>query len=47
MCIRDSIRVKPELARLIEFRTFNLMSPSWSALGEPFDLVFCLSLIHI
>jgi chemotaxis protein methyltransferase CheR len=35
------IRVKPELARLIEFRTFNLMSPSWSALGEPFDLVFC------
>lgn len=36
-----SIRVKPELARLIEFRPFNLMSPSWSALGEPFDLVFC------
>ncbi|MDP1901774.1 MAG: CheR family methyltransferase [Rubrivivax sp.] len=36
-----SIRVKPELARLIEFRGFNLMSASWSALGEPFDLVFC------
>jgi chemotaxis protein methyltransferase CheR len=36
-----SIRVKPELARLVEFRPFNLMSPSWSALGEPFDLVFC------
>ncbi len=35
------IRVKPELARMIEFRSFNLMSPSWSALGEPFDLVFC------
>jgi chemotaxis protein methyltransferase CheR len=35
------IRVKPELSRLIEFRSFNLMSPSWSALGEPFDLVFC------
>ncbi len=35
------IRVKPELARLIEFRPFNLMSPSWAALGEPFDLVFC------
>jgi len=35
------IRVKPELVRLIEFRAFNLMSPSWSALGEPFDLVFC------
>ena len=35
------IRIKPELARLIEFRSFNLMSPSWTALGEPFDLVFC------
>jgi chemotaxis protein methyltransferase CheR len=35
------IRVKPELARFIEFRAFNLMSPSWAALGEPFDLVFC------
>lgn len=35
------IRIKPELARLIEFRPFNLMSPSWSSLGEPFDLVFC------
>jgi chemotaxis protein methyltransferase CheR len=35
------IRVKPELARLIEFRAFNLMNASWSALGEPFDLVFC------
>jgi chemotaxis protein methyltransferase CheR len=35
------IRVKPELARLIEFRSFNLMSPSWAALGEPFDIVFC------
>ena len=34
------IRVKPELARLIEFRPFNLMSASWS-LGEAFDLVFC------
>jgi len=34
------IRVKPELARVIEFRTFNLMAPSWS-LGEPFDMVFC------
>jgi chemotaxis protein methyltransferase CheR len=36
-----SIRVKPELARLIEFRPFNLMSTSWSALGDPFDIVFC------
>jgi chemotaxis protein methyltransferase CheR len=35
------IRVKPELARLIEFRNFNLMSSSWASLGEPFDLVFC------
>ena len=35
------IRVKPELARLIEFRPFNLMSASWASLGEPFDLVFC------
>jgi chemotaxis protein methyltransferase CheR len=35
------IRVKPEVARLVEFRPFNLMSPSWASLGEPFDLVFC------
>ncbi len=35
------IRVKPELARLIEFRAFNLTSTNWQALGEPFDLVFC------
>jgi chemotaxis protein methyltransferase CheR len=35
------IRIKPELARYVEFRSFNLMSPSWAALGEPFDLVFC------
>jgi chemotaxis protein methyltransferase CheR len=34
------IRVKPELAKMIEFRTFNLMAPAWS-LGEPFDMVFC------
>jgi chemotaxis protein methyltransferase CheR len=34
-------RVKPELSRLIEFRSFNLMSPQWGSLGEPFDLVFC------
>ena len=35
------IRIKPELARLIEFRPFNLMSTGWASLGEPFDLVFC------
>jgi chemotaxis protein methyltransferase CheR len=36
-----SIRIKPELQRLIEFRSFNLIGPSWAALGEPFDIVFC------
>jgi len=35
-----SIRVKPELARFIEFKPFNLMQASWQ-LGEPFDVVFC------
>jgi chemotaxis protein methyltransferase CheR len=35
------IRVKPELARMIEFRSFNLMNRDWSSLGEPFDIVFC------
>ncbi len=34
------IRVKPELARQVEFRVHNLMSTQW-ALGEPFDIVFC------
>ena len=34
------MRVKPELARMIEFRTHNLMDARW-ALGEPFDIVFC------
>lgn len=35
-----AIRVKPELARLIEFRTHNLMDAKWS-LGDAFDVVFC------
>jgi chemotaxis protein methyltransferase CheR len=35
-----SIRVKPELARSIEFRGFNLAEPQWS-LHESFDIVFC------
>ncbi len=35
-----AIRVKPELARLVEFRPQNLMDTRWS-LGEPFDIVFC------
>jgi chemotaxis protein methyltransferase CheR len=34
------MRIKPELARGIEFRTHNLIHPQWS-LGEPFDIVFC------
>ncbi|WP_198320930.1 CheR family methyltransferase [Azohydromonas aeria] len=34
------MKVKPELARLLSFFAFNLMSPSWD-LGEPFDTVFC------
>lgn len=34
------ICVKPELKRLVRFRTFNLMAPQWS-LGDPFDIVFC------
>jgi chemotaxis protein methyltransferase CheR len=34
------IRVKPELAKLIEFRSHNLMDTRWS-LGDPFDVVFC------
>ena len=35
-----SIRVKPELQRLVSFRAFNLMDAKWS-LGDPFDIVFC------
>jgi chemotaxis protein methyltransferase CheR len=34
------IRVKPELARLVDFAPFNLMNTRWQ-LGEPFDMVFC------
>lgn len=34
------IRVKPEVARLVEFRPHNLMDTRWS-LGEAFDVVFC------
>ena len=34
------MRIKPELARMIEFRALNLMDSHWS-LGEPFDIVFC------
>ncbi len=34
------VRVKPELARRVEFRPLNLAEAHWS-LGEPFDFVFC------
>ena len=34
------VRVRPELARQIEFRPFNLTAASGS-LGEPFDIIFC------
>ena len=34
------IRVKPELASLVQFRTHNLIDTQWS-LGDPFDIVFC------
>jgi chemotaxis protein methyltransferase CheR len=35
------IRVKPELARPIEWRNFNLIGADWGSLGEPFDVIFC------
>ena len=35
-----SIRVKPELRTLLEFRLVNLMDEHWG-LGAPFDIVFC------
>ena len=34
------MRIKPELARMVEFRSHNLMDARWS-LGDPFDIVFC------
>ena len=37
---KDLIRVRPELARMVEFIPFNLISAPW-ALGENFDLIFC------
>ncbi len=35
-----AMKVKPELRRLIDFQTCNLMDTQWS-LGAPFDIVFC------
>jgi chemotaxis protein methyltransferase CheR len=34
------MKAKPDLARLLSFFAFNLMTPTWD-LGEPFDVVFC------
>jgi chemotaxis protein methyltransferase CheR len=34
------IRIKPEVAKLVEFRVLNLMDTRWS-MGDPFDIVFC------
>ena len=34
------MRIKPELARMVEFRPLNLMDATWS-LGDPFDIIFC------
>ena len=35
------IRVRPELARLTRFTTFNLVNGDWARLGQPFDVIFC------
>ncbi len=35
-----TIRVRPELARRVDFQPFNLMHERWS-FSEPFDIVFC------
>ncbi len=36
-----SIRIRPEVQRLVEFRPFNLVGDAWGSLGDPFDVVFC------
>jgi chemotaxis protein methyltransferase CheR len=38
---QGQMRARPEIARLLEFRPFNLMTPHWGSLGEPFDIIFC------
>ena len=35
-----SIRVRPELVSMVDFRALNLMGRDWG-LGEPFDIIFC------
>lgn len=34
------VKMRPELCRLIEFRTLNLLSSQWT-LQPPFDIIFC------
>lgn len=34
------IRIKPDLAKMIDFRPFNLIGGTWSK-GEPYDMIFC------
>jgi chemotaxis protein methyltransferase CheR len=36
-----SLRIRPELARRIEFTCFNLMHADYGKVGGPFDYVFC------
>ena len=38
------IRVRPEVAALVRFAPFNLMSPRWS-FAQPFDAVFCRNVL--
>ena len=39
-----TIRVRPELARMVDFQPFNLMHERWS-FSEPFDIVFCRNVL--
>jgi chemotaxis protein methyltransferase CheR len=36
-----SLRIRPDLARRIEFAGFNLMEADYRKIGGPFDYVFC------
>ena len=38
------VRIKPELARGVDFRPHNLVADDWS-FGEPFDVVFCRNVL--
>jgi chemotaxis protein methyltransferase CheR len=35
------VRVKPDLARLLEFDVLNLLSPNWGLQEHRFDVIFC------